>query len=77
MGSSATILQEDVVAGILKNNPDSRDRILDEGWLDFEDAYRKLGWSVKYDKPGYCESYSAFWVFKPKKKKSNEDEDED
>jgi hypothetical protein len=32
-------------------------------WLDFEDAYRSKGWKVDYDKPAYCESYDAFFLF--------------
>ncbi len=35
-----------------------------KGWLDVEGAYRKKGWSVDYDKPGYNESYEAFFEFR-------------
>lgn len=35
-------------------------------WLDIEDVYRQAGWTVRYDKPGYCENYPAFWEFTPK-----------
>ena len=31
--------------------------------LDVEDVYRKAGWKVVYDKPGYNEDYEAFFVF--------------
>jgi hypothetical protein len=36
-------------------------------WLDFESLFEDEGWIVKYDKPGYNESYDAFFVFTPKK----------
>lgn len=36
---------------------------LDKGWFDFEDAYRRRGWRVTYDRPGFNESYGAFWRF--------------
>lgn len=32
-------------------------------WLDFEDVYRKQGWKVTYDKPGYNETYPAVFRF--------------
>jgi hypothetical protein len=35
-------------------------------WLNFEDVYRNAGWIVEYDKPAYCESYDAFFVFRKK-----------
>ena len=33
--------------------------------LDFEDAYRSVGWEVEYDKPAHNETYSASWSFSP------------
>jgi hypothetical protein len=66
-GYSATIKQDEVIALIQsKNEALSRQAIFDNHWLDVEDIYRKIGWSVMYDKPGYSESYSAFFVFKKK-----------
>lgn len=41
----------------------SRQFIFDKHWLDIEDTYRKAGWNVEYDKPGYCENYDAYFVF--------------
>lgn len=40
-----------------------RDRVFKEGWLDFEPIFRKAGWRVVYDKPGYCEDYAANFTF--------------
>lgn len=33
------------------------------GYLDIEDVYRAEGWRVKYDQPGFNETYEAFYVF--------------
>jgi len=41
--------------------------IFEKNFLDFESVFRNVGWSVEYDKPGYCESYDAFFTFKKKK----------
>lgn len=32
-------------------------------WLNFEPIYKKQGWNVEYDRPGFNESYGAFWRF--------------
>lgn len=32
-------------------------------WLNIETAYETAGWKVTYDKPGYNETYEAFFVF--------------
>jgi len=37
--------------------------------LNIESAYRKAGWKVEYDKPGFNETYEGFYTFtKPRKK---------
>lgn len=66
---SFTIKQDEIVDEILKLAPEgtTRQEIFDRHWLDFENAYRKVGWAVHYDKPGYNESYDAFFEFKVKK----------
>lgn len=76
---SATIKQDDVINKIItvmaarngvQGDPDAtrayRDTIFQSGWLNVEDVYRAVGWSVEYDRPGYNEIYSAFFVFKKK-----------
>lgn len=35
-------------------------------WLDFEEIYRKQGWKVVYDGPGYNESYEGYYEFNRK-----------
>jgi hypothetical protein len=72
-GNSATVLQKDVVARIIlkiRHNDRSRsenairNQIYEYGWLDVEPAYRRAGWKVEYDKPGYCETYEASFEFR-------------
>ena len=59
-----TMTQDEVVSGICLAMPDvGRNTIFNDGWLDFEHAYSEAGWKVRYDKPGYCENYNAFWEF--------------
>lgn len=40
-----------------------RGDVFERGYLDIEETYRKAGWSVVYDKPGYNETYDAFYTF--------------
>lgn len=44
------------------------DRLLLESfnkeWLNVEEVYRKNGWKVEYDKPGYNESYTGYYIFR-------------
>lgn len=67
--SRITILQDEVIEEALKlfeqNGKDipSRDEFYKKNWLDFEPIYRKAGWNVYYDKPGYNESYKASFEF--------------
>lgn len=67
--SSFTIKQDEIMKEILKLAPEgtTRQEVFDKHWMDFENAYRKVGWVVEYDKPGYNETYDAFFTFKVKK----------
>lgn len=66
-GRDATITQDEVIERILsKNSKFDRRSIYDNHWLDVEDIYRSIGWNVQYDKPGYNETYRAFFIFKKK-----------
>lgn len=58
----ARVLQEDVVARLVAGGAD-RQTIFDKGWLNVEETYEAEGWDVEYDKPGYNESYGAFFIF--------------
>jgi len=44
----------------------TRQGMYDKGWMDVEDAYRKAGWDVDFDKPGYNETYEANFTFSKK-----------
>lgn len=70
-GGSAVVPQEKAIYMILQlsnifpedcKNP--RQYIYDQHWLDVEDIYRAEGWRVEYDKPAYCESYPATFIFR-------------
>ena len=62
-GSTAIIKQKDIVFRICWGTGEVPSSVLDRGWLNFEDIYREKGWRVEYDKPGYNESYDAFFEF--------------
>jgi hypothetical protein len=63
-----TIKQKDLEAQILTKMPHlvSKD-LYDRNYLDIEESFRQSGWDVHYDKPGYDESYDAYFEFKPKR----------
>ena len=66
MNGSATVKQDSIVDGILIASDITRNEIFQKGYLNFEEAYREAGWEVEYDKPGYNESYSAYFEFTKK-----------
>jgi hypothetical protein len=72
-GTSATLRQDDIMARYFKiigkeNDRANRDEVFDKHMLDFEHAYRSLGWKVYYDRPAYNESYEPTYEFTKKKK---------
>lgn len=71
-GRSATVKQDEALAAVLKKmravEPGlKREDVFKRHWLDVEDIFRASGWRVEFDKPGYCENYDAFFVFRPGK----------
>lgn len=58
----ATVKQFDAVGRLVEMGFDRRE-IYDKKWLDIEDIYRAVGWTVVYDRPGYNETYEPFFVF--------------
>jgi DNA-binding response OmpR family regulator len=64
-GNSATIRQDAIVTALIRRpgTAITKQQIFDGHWLDFEDAYREVGWEVVYDGPGYSESYPATFKF--------------
>ena len=67
VGSSVTILQEDVVDLMIEKGL-SREEIYEKGWLNIEEVYRSVGWKVFYDRPAYNESYPPSFQFDRSKK---------
>lgn len=71
-GRSAVILQKELVIKFLEKNPDfTEQKMINDGILDFEDAYRKIGWSVEYDKAtlyGGENYFDPFFKFTANKK---------
>ena len=64
----AIFLQKEVVKRMKKKGLKEKD-IFDKGYLNVETIYRKEGWNVEYDNPGYCESYDSSFTFSRKSKK--------
>jgi len=62
-GRSAVIRQDEALAAIMVVMNCDRHSVFTNKWLDVEEAFRAAGWKVKYDKPGYCESYEATFTF--------------
>lgn len=62
-GHKAIIKQEEAVQRVVEKLDVSRSWIFECGLLDVEDAYRKVGWTVQFDKPGFNETYEPFFVF--------------
>jgi hypothetical protein len=63
-GSSANFTQNQVIGKILEKRPDlTRQELFVNFWLDVEDSYRAVGWTVHYDRPGYCETSDANFIF--------------
>jgi hypothetical protein len=60
----ATLLQRDIIKRVEEKM--GQRGIIDMKWMDFEPVYREAGWEVKYDKPGYNETYPASFEFKRK-----------
>lgn len=59
--------QSEVVAAIIALTGKPRNHIFDNHWLDVETVYRRAGWKVEYDKPGYNETYEPTFTFTKKK----------
>lgn len=67
-GSYATLYEDEIVAEVLKRMPHlTRESVFKNKYLDFEPLFRESGWDVKYDSPGFNESYLAHYVFNVKR----------
>jgi hypothetical protein len=63
-GSEAVVKQTDAADAIASALGIERQVVFDNHYLDVEHIYQKEGWRVIYDKPGYNESYEAFFKFR-------------
>lgn len=70
-GHSANFTQDAAVERIAGTLNISRQEAFDRHYLDVESIYRREGWKVEYDKPGYCENYDANFTFTRKKKEDD------
>jgi hypothetical protein len=63
----AKFTQDEAVDAITANAPGfmgmERAEVFSKHYLDFEDVYRKQGWKVYFDRPGFNESYTATFTF--------------
>jgi hypothetical protein len=69
--NSVDIYQKDIVELALKKAPEgmTSSEIFKKKWMDIESLFRKAGWTVRYDKPAYCESYEPYFTFTKKRLK--------
>lgn len=61
-GTQAQVNQKEALERISQVLKTTTQNILDSGYLDIETAFRKVGWSVRYEKGDY--SSDAFFIFK-------------
>lgn len=63
---SCSFKQNQLMDEVLKRGPEglTRSQVFEAGYLNIEEAYRNVGWKVKYDKPAYYEDYDAYFEFK-------------
>jgi hypothetical protein len=59
----AVVQQNEAATRIAKALGITKAQAFQRKLLDVESAYRKAGWKVEYDKPGYCETYEATFRF--------------
>lgn len=62
-GQDRIVLQQEKLMQMLEAEGIDRKEAYDKRWIDIEPYYIKAGWSVTYDKPGYNEEGSAYFVF--------------
>lgn len=69
-GRAVNLKQDEIIAEIQRLDINiRREKIFEESWMDFESLFEKNGWKVEFDKPGYNETYSAYFTFTPKRNK--------
>ncbi|MCZ7862618.1 hypothetical protein O9X98_14680 [Agrobacterium salinitolerans] len=63
-GGSAEVKQADVINEVVSTTNLDRYEIIDKGYLNVEEIFRKAGWKVSYEKPDYTESFPAYFEFR-------------
>ena|ERR1035437_2556462 len=71
-GDTAVITQGEALSLCLSklkaaNKKMTSEELFDYHYLDVEQNFRKAGWKVEYDKPGYNERYEGFYTFSKSK----------
>jgi hypothetical protein len=70
-GDLSSFNQKELVAKIIELNPEVQSgELFEKKWLDFEPFYRANGWNVEYIKGAYYETFTPYWEFKVKRRKS-------
>ena len=62
-GTSATVTQEIAEGRIAEVLGITRQEVYNRHLLSVEGIYRKAGWKVLYDTPGYNEEYNTYFRF--------------
>lgn len=62
-GKSAKVYQNDVADAIASKLDITRQNVYDMHYLDVEPIYESAGWKIIYEKPGYHESWPAYFKF--------------
>ncbi len=58
----STVYQKEVVNLIKSKLQENQE--FEQWWLNIEDAYRKSGWKVTYEKPDYTEIGESYFTFR-------------
>lgn len=62
-GTSSRVYCREAAEAIARQGGFTVAEVYDRHMLDIEPIFRKALWRVELDRPGYNESYPAFWVF--------------
>ena len=63
-GRKATVMLDDAAALGASRMEIPESEVYSRRYLDVEPVFRAAGWNVEHDKPGYNESYEAYFVFR-------------
>lgn len=63
-GKSAVVYQDEALNLITARSTLQRSDIFNGNYFDIEPYYRKVGWQVKYRKPGWGEEFKTYFEFR-------------